>query len=145
MSDQCDVTITFKNKRDADRFKKAIGEDWNHSDTSDDGFDADFSDCNYAMVDELRAAAAAGIEFIGTHGHGDGYPRESFVATEGKVTLIPLDNDGYETAGLTIDWVTGIVNVNLDDLREVARHVAKVRKVKEGWAKWRKRAKRGKK
>jgi hypothetical protein len=145
MSDQCDVTITFKNKRDADRFKKATGEDWNHSDTSDNGFEVDFFDCDRAMIDELWTAAEAGIEFIGTHGQGDEYPRERFVATEGEVTFVPLDNDGCETARLEVDWETGEVRPNPDDILAMHNHVAKVRRVKEGWAKWRKRAKRGKK
>ena len=145
MSDQCNVTITFKNKRDADKFNRITGVDWEFADQSPDGFEADFSDCDYAMVDELRAAAGAGIEFIGNHGSGDEYPRESFVAIDRELTSIPLDFEGYEIARLIIDGKTGEARVNPDDVLTVSCHVAKIRRVKEGWAKWKKRAKRGKK
>ena len=142
MSDQCNVTITFKNKRDAYKFKRRTGVDWEFADQSPDGFEADFFDCDNAMVDELRAAAGAGIEFIGNHGHGDAYPRESFVAIDRELTLITIDFEGYEIARLIIDEKTGEARVNPDDVLAVSCHVARVRRVKQGWAKWAKRAKR---
>jgi hypothetical protein len=145
MSDKCNVHITFKNKRDANRFKKVTGVDWNFDDKSYLGFEADFEDCNDAMVDELRAAAEAGIEFIGTNGQGDYYPRRSFIATEGKITSVPLDHDWCETARLEIDWDTGEVRANPDDILAVYNHMAKIRRVKAGWAKRAKQAKRSKK
>jgi hypothetical protein len=144
MSDQCNATIRFKNKRDADKFKRITGVDWEFAGQSQNRFEVDFSDCDYAMVDELRAAAAAGIEFIGNHGHGDNYPRESFVAIDRELTSIPLDFEGYETARLIIDEKTGEARVNPDDVLAVSCHVARVRRLKQGWERWAKRAKRGK-
>jgi hypothetical protein len=135
MGDQCSVNLTFRNKRDANKFKQITGEDWQTIVEDNEGVEAVFDDCNDAMVDALMDVAETGLEFYGNHGAGDYYPRESIVAWKGELDMIPLDIEGFETVRVIFNDATGGIEVNQDDIIRTRDHMWSIRMLKRKWAK----------
>lgn len=133
MGDSCSVSLTFRNMRDANKFKKITGEDWQAIVEDDDGVKVVFDECNDAMVDELHHAAEV-VEFYGNHGTGDYYPRESIVARNGELDMIPLDIEGFETVRVIFNEATGGIEVNQNDIIRTRDHMWSIRMLKKKWA-----------
>lgn len=60
----------------------------------------------YAMEDERRALAAAGIPFYGSHGPGDFDPGYAFAACDRTMLEVPMLGN-REDLGVPCDWDTG--------------------------------------
>ena len=99
MGDQCYVNLTFRNREAAAAFGKASEERdefWNEVNGDDEfQFAVGVEECNYAWSSQMDTAAAAGVEFLGSHESGGDYPKEDFVTKNGEVIYAETGDGGY--------------------------------------------------
>jgi hypothetical protein len=103
MGDRCWVDVTLR-REDADKFLDAVMHAPDGRDEDGPTVTLSFPEANYGMGQPLEVAAAAKIEFYGSHTRGDSYgPNEFYSKGDGQVHYLPTDGDGdgYVITGRT--------------------------------------------
>lgn len=93
MSDRCYVSLTCR-KADADRLNELFDESWNLTFDEDGLVRMSGSECDYGLLEERKAASAAGIPWIGYNGSGSNYGPASFACDGTKEMEISCNEDG---------------------------------------------------